>query len=338
MNLYCTYFDHRYIDRGLAMIRSLRLVDGDCRVVVLCLSNACWRVLADMAEPGVELIEIGIFESDNPDLLAIKPTRTLLEYYFTLSGALVHQLLQAARPGAFVTYLDADLIFYSDPAPIFREMSGGSIGLTPHNFRWYMSRLERYGRYNVGWTSFRADESGRAAAKFWRDKSIEWCYDFVDGDRFADQKYLETIAKTFSGVVEIKTPGVNVAPWNLGRYELSRRADGTLLVDGKYPLIFFHFHGLKREQDTYFVNHLTYLERFPAFVRENLYTPYIQTLTRIRGEVQKVPAIAASEEPHLGRGSEQDNAAHRKLTSLRARMIRSVAIALGHYVNDAEQN
>ena len=338
MNVYCTYFDHRYVDRGVTMIRSLRRVDPDCRVYVLCLSAECFDVLSELAEPGVALMTLEQFETDNADLLAVKPTRSLLEYYFTLTGALTHHLLQTAAPGAFVTYLDADLMFYSDPGPIFAEMSVGSMGFTPHNFRWRMAKLERYGRYNVGWTSFRADENGIAGAKFWRDRSIEWCHDYVDGDRFADQKYLDQIAASFPGVVEIKTPGVNVAPWNFAHFRMTQAADGKILVDGVNPLVFFHFHGLKPDGGRYFVNHLAYLEGFPAFVRDNLYIPYLKALQRTREEIRRLPGMAARQEAHLGRGSSEDSAAHRKLTSVRARVTRSAAIALGHYLSDADLN
>ena len=46
MNRYCTYFDQRYLDRGLAMMRSLRAVDPDCQVTVLCLTASCEEAVA----------------------------------------------------------------------------------------------------------------------------------------------------------------------------------------------------------------------------------------------------------------------------------------------------
>ena len=61
MHRYCTFFDHRYLDRGLAMIRSLRKVDPGCRISVLCLTPACERELARLAEPGVTLTTLDAF-------------------------------------------------------------------------------------------------------------------------------------------------------------------------------------------------------------------------------------------------------------------------------------
>src|SRR3954469_20042709 len=96
MHLYCTYFDHRFLDRGLAMIRSLRSVEPDCHIFVLCLTPACERVLVRLGEPGVTLTGLAAFERDNPDLLAIKDSRCLRDYYFTLSGCVTASALEAA--------------------------------------------------------------------------------------------------------------------------------------------------------------------------------------------------------------------------------------------------
>ena len=334
MNIYCTYFDHRYIDRGIAMIRSLRRVDPDCQVVVLCLTDYCADILTKLREPGVVLITLERFESENEDIVAIKSTRTMIEYYFTLTGALVYYLLIQSKSGSLITYIDADLLFYSSPAGIYEELKGGSVGLTSHRFRWGMSRLKRYGKYNVGWTTFRADDTGISAAKFWRDSCVKWCYDYVEGDKFADQKYLEHIQKNYNGVIEINTAGVNVAPWNLGRYSMFKRDDGAIFVDAVNPLVFFHFHGLKREGNTYLVNHLTYLEGFPAFVRDNLYVPYIRTLRLISNEIGALSASGPESEPRLARGSELDNAAHKRLTLWRKRLVRKASLLLGHCVID----
>ena len=44
------------------------------------------------------------------------------------------------------------------------------------------SRLLRFGTYNVGWVGARNDPDGFEAVTWWRQKCIEWCHDYVDGD------------------------------------------------------------------------------------------------------------------------------------------------------------
>ena len=89
MHRYFTYFDQRYLDRGLAMIRSLRRVDPDCRITVLCLTASCERALARLREPGVSLIRLDDFERANPDLLPLKASRGPRDYPFAFSSCLM---------------------------------------------------------------------------------------------------------------------------------------------------------------------------------------------------------------------------------------------------------
>ena len=217
------------------MIRSLRRVDPDCRISVLCLTPACERVLARLHEPGVTWTTLADFERENPDLLAIKDDRSLRDYYFTLSGCTVSSALEAAVPGDIVTYLDADLMFYSSPAPIFEAIANASIGLVGHRYHWWAKRLEKYGRFNVGWVSFRADATGLEAARWWRNSCIEWCYGCVDGDRFADQKYLDHIFRKFPNVIEVTHPGANVGPWNICRHTIVPGPAGHIRGRRKIP-------------------------------------------------------------------------------------------------------
>ena len=44
--VYCTYFDHNYLSRGLALYHSLQRHAPGARLWVLCLSEACHRILA----------------------------------------------------------------------------------------------------------------------------------------------------------------------------------------------------------------------------------------------------------------------------------------------------
>lgn len=330
MHRYCTFFDHRYLDRGLAMIRSLRRVDPGCRISVLCLTPACERELARLGEPGVTLTSLADFERDNPDLLAIKDSRCLRDYYFTLSGCIVASALGDAAPNEVVTYLDADLLFYSSPAPMFEAMAGASVGLVGHRFHWWAKRLEKYGKFNVGWVSFRADPVGREAAQWWRESCIDWCYGGVDGDRFADQKYLEHIFAKFPNVIEITHPGANVGPWNVCRHSIAQGPGGAFVVDGGFPLIFCHFSGVKElESGVFLCSHISYLGPFSRTVRRGLYEPYIALLGQIREEIGGLPR-----DPAPGLSIVLPPTARERLM---APLIRAAARWAGHYVGRSER-
>jgi glycosyltransferase involved in cell wall biosynthesis len=286
MNLtYCCYFDHRYLPRGLAMIRSLKKHDPGAVVWVLCLSEECHQVLSLLREPAVHLIQLEDLEAAFPALAEARSNRSLIEFYFTCTPSLVRFVLSRVAEQDVVTYVDSDLYFFSSPEPLFGELGSNSVSIIPHRFPKRLQYLERYGLYNVGWMSFRNDARGNAVACWWQDRCNEWCYDVLDGDRFADQKYLDHIATDFKGVVVIAHPGANLAPWNLAAYRLSVSV-ARLMVDDVWPLIFFHFHGLRQAGErVYIPGHFRYRAPFGRLVRKRLYKPYIQNLEEITAEI-----------------------------------------------------
>ena len=63
MNHYCTFFDHRYMSRGLVMIRSLRRHAPEAQVWVLCLDEIAAVAFTQIAEPGVHVIGMAAFDA-----------------------------------------------------------------------------------------------------------------------------------------------------------------------------------------------------------------------------------------------------------------------------------
>ena len=285
MRAYCTYFDHRYLPKGLAMIRSLRRQVPDAQIWVLCLSPEARAMLRDMKEAGVHVIGLPEFEANDAQLAKAKADgRSTIEYYFTLTPSLILHVMAAAPEAEIVTYLDGDLWFLTDPEPVYREMGGDSILIIPHDFAPEMKERERYGIYNVGWVSFRADARGKACAQWWRARTIEWCFDRVEDGRFADQGYLDQFPSLFQGVHVLANQGANLAPWNVGTRVISAR-DGVLWAN-QDKVLFFHFHELKRlPSGEYLASHGAYKAPLTPVMRDRLYRPYLREITAIGREI-----------------------------------------------------
>jgi hypothetical protein len=288
---YCCYFDHRYLPRGLAMIRSLRGFDTSSLVWVLCLDDECHQLLTRLNESGVRLIRMADFEVGDEPLAVARANRSLLEYYFTLTPSLLLYVLNRVSAEDTVTYVDGDLYFFSDPQALHTELGADSVSITGHRFPEQLKHLERYGLYNVGWLTFRNDARARAVAEWWRERCNEWCYDTLEDDRFADQKYLDRFQSLFAGVRVLQHPGANVAPWNVHQYAI-RKAGEIVTVDGRTPLVFFHFHGLKRWAGcAYLAIHHRYSAPFGGAIRRDVYRPYVRHLAAITAEVEALGGV-----------------------------------------------
>ncbi|MFN7917459.1 MAG: hypothetical protein U0Q55_19085 [Vicinamibacterales bacterium] len=240
---FCTYFDHRYAAKGLAMWRSLKAHRPDAVLHVLCLDQACEAVLSALQLADVVLHPLAALEGDDAELATARATRSRVEYYFTLTPCFPRYLFRSGAASTRLTYVDADLFFLADPQPVFEELGPGSVAIIEHRFSPEIADRIAYGRFNVGWVTFRQDTAGLACLDLWREECLAWCHDRLDGDRFADQKYLDRWPDRFPEVVVIQHPGANLAPWNLGRHIVSDSGHGPM-ADGR-PVLFYHAHGFE---------------------------------------------------------------------------------------------
>lgn len=239
--------------------------------------------------PRVHPIALEALEAENKELKAVKKDRSKIEYYFTCTPSLPLFILNNWPEVDTITYLDADLFFFADPAPIYNEFSGHSIAIIPHRFPPNLRSHEQHGIYNVGYLSFKRNQRASTCLRWWRDKCIEWCYDRVENNRYADQKYLDDWPTRFPGVVEIRHKGANLAPWNISNYTLRKSTDGVHVDDD--PLIFFHFHGFHQiAKWLYDPNLAAYKVKPDQTIKQGIVKPYIQALAEAARMVSPKPA------------------------------------------------
>ncbi len=237
---YCTLFDRNYALKGLALYRSLERHEANFELVILCMDDVIADALSALGLRHARLIRLREFETD--ELLAVKPERTIAEYCWTCTAPLVRHCLDVDADVDEVTYLDADLCFFSSPQPIHDEMGVSEIMIIGHRFPKRLDYLNRFGRFNVSWTTFRRGGQGQACLEEWRRDTLAWCFRRLEDDKFGDQKYLDAWPGKYAGAVAvIANVGAGVAPWNFEQYQIRIDALGRLTVDAQ-PLIFYHFH------------------------------------------------------------------------------------------------
>ena len=274
MRYFCTYFDCHYLARALAMYESLRRHCPEFKMWMLCFDESSYAKLVKLKLPNIVPLTLNELERNDAPLLEARKNRTLLEYYFTCTPSLPLFILRSESPVDLITYLDADLYFFSSITPVFEEIGDKSIAIIPHRFSEAFRKWEWNGIFNVGWVSFRRDDNGLSCLNWWRERCLEWCYDRIEDNRFADQKYLDDWPVRFPNVVVLTHKGANLAPWNIGNYDLSIRG-GVIFVDDQ-PLIFFHFHAFKQVVGPIYDTQLAKYDVTPSkIVIRHIYAPYV---------------------------------------------------------------
>jgi hypothetical protein len=162
---------------------------------------------------------------------------------------------------------------------MFREIGEAPIAIIEHRFTPAIAHMGENGRFNVGFLAFKRSPQGLACLRWWREKCVEWCKDVPEGDRYADQKYLDQWPALFPECKIVTHEGANVGPWNVGRYAVGARG-GHVYVDD-VPLIFYHFHGMKNVVPFVFDPQLArYAALLSPGLRREVYRPYLAALHR----------------------------------------------------------
>lgn len=282
---YCTYFDRNYLVRGLALINSLREnSEGDWQLFVVCMDDQSRNVLELLALPNVVTLSIEQIEAADPELAAAKNDRNRIDYLWTTTPAIILWLIKNNPEIDTLTYLDADLYFYSSPEPIFAELKGSSVLIHEHRFSPELKDMEINGKYNVGLLCFRNDESGKCALHWWRERCLESCHLDIKTGQCGDQMYLNDWPARFRGVHVLQHKGAGVAPWNVNQFDI-RMENGRIFVEDA-PLIFYHFHSLRIIEPESF--RLAYRFYIGADVADLIYRPYTRALSSTIKNIRRV--------------------------------------------------
>jgi len=244
---FTTYFDKNYLSRGLVLYESLQHNTSEFILYVLCLDQETVNFfnINEETYPQVKCLTLLELENDDTDLKSCKNTRSLIEYYFTISPCLPLYILRKYNI-PHICSLDADILFLSDPSKLFDYLNSASVIITPHKFSPELSQKEQFGIFNVSFQIFKNDDVGLACLNKWKKQCITWCGDYIDENTgfFADQKYLDSWPEEYGKKLIVLNDKVSgLAPWNLNNYKLRFR--NNKLYSGNELVIFYHFHGFK---------------------------------------------------------------------------------------------
>ncbi len=234
---FVTLFDSAYLPMGMALHDSLLSHGQPFRLWIICMDETVQKRLGRLELPHVTLIPLRAVET--AELLAVKPGRTLREYCWTLTPFSFQAVFERDPEVVRVTYLDADLFFFSSPQMLLRELDevGKHVLITEHSYSPEHAKrgLRRSGRFCVQFLTFRRTPESGNVMRWWQARCLEWCFDRCEKGKFGDQKYLDQWPYLFGDVIHIvRQTEKTLAPWNVKHYEMK--------LKGKSEPVFFHFH------------------------------------------------------------------------------------------------
>ena len=284
---YCTLFDKNYLPYVLSLHESLERHVPSFVIYCFCMDDESYKFIQETKRKNIIPISYNQLETHFPELLIAKLNRSRVEYYFTSTSAVCSFIFENYPDTELLTYLDADLYFFSSPEPIYKELKNASVGIIEHKFNYYGKLLyEKYGKYNVGWISFKNDKSARKCLEDWRINCLSWCYDRLENGQFADQKYLNYWPEKYSGIYVIKHVGANLAPWNVGRYNIKFDLKTKEAKVNKQNLIFYHFASLKQlHRHEYTTCVCLYMTHLSKEIKDVIYLPFIDIIRKHNIEV-----------------------------------------------------
>ena len=274
---FSTVISNKYVFKAIVMHDSLTRHCSDFHIYMLCVEDEAFGILSDRHWENVTLIRPGDIEDG--DLLRAKGNRTHLEYCWTLKPAILRYVMQVYPQAQYFAHLDADLCFFSNPIAIFNEDHNASLFLTDHrNSDKFLYTYDLTGRFNTGFVGCKNDPIGHAAIEWWKRRCLEWCYtdNKVEEKLFGDQRYVERWPTLFGNVHVVNNVGVNVAIWNIEKYQVSLRNGETYIDDSK--LVFYHFSGFSMYNAREF--NLSWFFQLPPPVVEYIYMPYVLLLSQ----------------------------------------------------------
>ena len=251
----CTIVSRNYLPYARVLAESLRKYHPECGFYVLMVDGSD-------AGDGSEIFHVVNIEDLNIQNLRhlafrynqlelntnVKPT--FLAHLFAKKG--VQKLL----------YLDPDILICGSLTPVFDLLDRYGIILTPH----CASPIEddgqrpseidflQVGVFNLGFIGLCRSVQTERFLSWWEERCLKSGYSELRSGLFVDQKWVNLVPCFFDSVHINRDLGCNAAYWNLHERTITK-VGGHYVVNGLYPLRFFHFSGIDLEDKSQLSKH-----------------------------------------------------------------------------------
>jgi hypothetical protein len=277
MEHYVTLFDSLFLPQGLALHLSMEKHAGAYTLWILCVDNEVYKALEQLELANVRLLLLDKLETE--ELVQAKADKTRREYCWMLTPFSIRFVFDADDSVERVTYLDADMWFRKNPAPIFHEFdtSGKQVLITDHAYAPEYDQSATSGQYCVQFMTFKR-EGGDVVRKWWEDRCIEWCYARIEDGKFGDQKYLDDWPEQFPELVHVmEDKELMLAPWNATRFPYGRS-------------VCWHFHSLRIVNGSFKHEYAVDCGNFPLPIttRQYIYGEYLKDLRLAMAKIKQI--------------------------------------------------
>ncbi|WP_051538012.1 hypothetical protein [Butyrivibrio proteoclasticus] len=283
-NCFVTLFDSGYLAKGLVLYTSLLKACPDMHLYIIAFDEKSYDKLTSLNLTNATIISLKDFEDE--ELLSIKDSRSRGEYCWTSTPKSIAYVLDKYNQ-EMCTYIDADMMFFSDPAPLFDEFlsdANASVMITEHRYSSYCDQSAASGKYCVQFMTFKNNDKARKVLNDWNKMCIDCCTIDKEKGFCGDQKYLDDWTSIYDCIHELSYLGGGVAPWNVDQYYFYKNEVVTKLVhmeSGKeYDLVFFHFHDLSHFTNGY-VALTSSVYKIPISAINDIYKVYLTTMEDI---------------------------------------------------------
>lgn len=146
-------------------------------------------------------------------------------------------------------FLDPDIVVFSPLNDVEDAFADSDILLTPHltvpetSLHGIIANeicTAQHGIYNLGFIGVTARREGRAFTDWWIDRVYHFCREDIPNGIYTDQRWIDFVPAFFERVRILRSPRLNVAPWNLSARRLAGSLAEGFTVNGA-PLGFYHF-------------------------------------------------------------------------------------------------
>lgn len=247
-SVFCMVVSRTRLIQAIACFLSLYKNMDNFKVYILCVDEKCYEFLKEINLDKIVLVTIA--ELNREDLLAIKASRKLNQYCWTLKPGFIKHIFTLDDSINRVTYIDSDLFFYQNPNVIFENqpdasvlLSSGEIFLPMYSKEFNQTMQTLTGNFNSGFISFKKDINGLQCVNWWDKMCVDSCTSNPEDNKFGDQKYLDDMPFLFNNVYEITTQGINIGHWNYLKCKFTVSNDNVMVNNNK--LIFYHFSGFR---------------------------------------------------------------------------------------------